>query len=165
MATNERGFILALAMFAIVALSVVGMASIFLASGEAEIAGNLRRARAVERCAQAGVMAMTAQLPDAANAITDNNNAYTYNVAGSAAQGNLYQAAKGHYTANGTGWNMPAARGLNPTEAAGIFTPGQNITNGVGQQTSIPFRLVATCTGPNNAAAEQSAVVLYRVGR
>lgn len=159
---QQRGFILALAMFAIVALTVVGIASVFLSSGEAEIAGNLRRERQLIRCAQAGSHVIAAKWPDASGAFFNTAATFSYYVNGNGVGGNLV-ARKGHYIA-GTFQN--AAGTLTGDAAAGVFSSGSNIVNRYSGTTGLTtYRIVDTCDGPNGAQTEESTGIIYRTGR
>ena len=160
--TSQRGFILALAMFAIVALTVVGIASVFLASGEAEIAGNLRRERQLLRCAQAGSRVIAAKWPDTSGTFFNTATAFSYYVNGNGVGGNLV-ARKGHYVA---GAFQNAASTLTGNAAAGVFSSGTNIMNRYGGTSGLStYRIVDTCDGPSGAQTEESTGIIYRTGR
>jgi len=159
---NQRGFILALAMFAIVALTVVGIASVFLSSGEAEVAGNLRRERQLIRCAQAGSHVIAAKWPDAANTFFNTATAFTYFVNGNGIGGNLV-ARKGHYVAGA--FQNPAAI-MTGDAASGVFSAGSNIVNRYGGTSGLAtYRVIDTCDGPNGSQTEESTGIIYRNGR
>jgi Tfp pilus assembly protein PilX len=184
--TQERGFILAVVLFGMVALSIAGVTSIMLSSSDMATIGNERRRHQVEACAEAGIDAAIGSLPDTswASAVpsrpSDPNAVPGNYVNGLYHSGNGMVARIEHYRTTDTSGKVEtagnAASALDPAAMANMLRVGENVTNmqfggnsgqgAAGMMGSGAYRLVSTCRAPNlPESKEVETVVVYGVGR
>lgn len=154
---GERGFILALALFGVIALTIVGVTAVYLASGEASMAGNLRQQRQLQACSDAGVQSLVAQLPSLPVS------AYNYGVTPS------YSASKGHYNVTDVATSSDYEDSMQLPASVLPDIAGENLSNrivqGGGDAGLKIFRLVSTCSGPGSAMSESEGVFMLGFAR
>jgi len=154
--TDPRGYAILIAMFAIVALSIIGISAVNIATNQTTLAGNFRRRQNTRSCAEAGAMAFTTNvpdnLPDPASAIQPQ-----YSIAsGFVAQGGHYASLPGSPFAVTT---LPASAMSN------IITVGENLANRLSANGgSTLYRIVSVCNGPSGSQDEYETVIQYGVG-
>ncbi len=157
---RQRGFALGVVAIVLIALSIAGVAILTLSSGEADLAGQLKRQQQLQACAQAGADIAIAKLPDITAA------PYTLEP--------TYSATPGHFT-NGVLPTAPSV-GVVPSNLAPdlpVRSSGENLANrvqpaslggGAAGVTRQPYRFVTTCTS-DGKTAEAESIIIYGGGR
>ena len=149
-AKAQRGMVMGLALMGILALTIAGLAAVYMASGEIDMAGNLRRQHQLQMCAGAGLQSAIVQLPTVGPT--------NYKTAES------QTALQGHISNSGF---SPGVEVLPASALASVVVAGENTAN---RLNSAPgkdlYRVVMTCQDSAGASkAEVSGAVLYGAGR